>query len=121
MAEQATQPPLANESAIRARLGALASTRGYDLVIRVLFICWILFLALPSAAGVGARVRVHPGAWDLALLADVLARTGVLLFFMLVALLVLVRTRPVNKAPAILTKASRNWAPALVKWVKPTS
>jgi hypothetical protein len=30
-------------------------------------------------------------------------------------------TRPVNKAPAILTKASINWAPALVKWVKPTS
>ena len=106
MAEQMMQPPLASESAIRARLQALASTRGYDFIIRVVFICWILFLALPSAAGVVARVRVHSGTWDFALLADLLARTGVLLFFVLAALLVLVRIRPVGKAHGLQPRLS---------------
>jgi hypothetical protein len=86
MAEQTIQPPLASASAIRAWFHTLGSTRGYDLVVRVLFICGILFLALPSAVGVATRVRGQPGAWDLALLADVLARAGVLLFFVLAAI-----------------------------------
>ena len=106
MAEQTIQPPLARESSLRARFEALASTRGYDLVIRVVFISWILFLALPNAAGVAARVRVHPGAWDLALFAEILARTGVLLFFVLAALLVLMRTRPVSKAHGLQPRLS---------------
>jgi protein-S-isoprenylcysteine O-methyltransferase Ste14 len=106
MAEQAIQPPLASEGAIRARFDALASTRGYDLVIRVVFISWTLFLALPTASGVVARVRVHPGMWDLALLAEVLARTGVLLFFVLAAWLALIRMRPVGKAPGLQPRLS---------------
>jgi protein-S-isoprenylcysteine O-methyltransferase Ste14 len=106
MAEQTVHPPLASDSAIRARFQALTSTRAYDFVIRVAFICWILFLALPSAAGVVARVRVHPGIWDLALLADVFARTGVLLFFVLAALLVLIRIRPVGKAHGLQPRLS---------------
>jgi protein-S-isoprenylcysteine O-methyltransferase Ste14 len=106
MAEQTVQFPLASESSTRAGFGALASTRGYDIVIRVVFICWIFFLALPAAVGVVTRVRVHPGTWDLALLADVLARTGVLLFFVLAALLVLVRIRPVSKAHGLQPRLS---------------
>jgi hypothetical protein len=65
------------------------------------FISAILFLALPSAAGLAKRVQGHSGAWDLALLADALARTGVLLFFVLAALLVLVRLRPQSEAPGL--------------------
>jgi protein-S-isoprenylcysteine O-methyltransferase Ste14 len=95
------QLPLASARAIRGGFNALSSTRGYDLVVRVAFICGIFFLALPSAAGLATRVRVHPGAWDPALLADLLARTGVLLFFVLAALLVLVRLRPRSKAPGL--------------------
>lgn len=106
MAERTMQPPLASESAIRARFQALASTRGYDFVIRVGFICWILFLALPNAVGLVTRVRAHSGVWDLALLADVLARSGVLLFFVLAALLVLVRIRPVGKAHGLQPRLS---------------
>ena len=106
MAERTMQPPLASGSAIGARFEAVASTRGYDLVIRVVFIGWILFLALPSAAGFAAQVRAHPGIWDPALLADVLARIGVLLFFVLAALLVLVRIRPVGKAHGLQPRLS---------------
>jgi protein-S-isoprenylcysteine O-methyltransferase Ste14 len=98
MAEQTMQPPLADESAIRARFAALAATRGYDLAIRVAFIGCILLLALPNAAGVVARVRAYPEAWDLALLADILARSGVLMYFVLAAWLALIRMRPVGKA-----------------------
>jgi protein-S-isoprenylcysteine O-methyltransferase Ste14 len=98
--------PLASGSAIQGWFQALTSTRGYDLIIRVVFICGILFLALPSAVGVVTRVRVHQGAWDLALLADVLARTGVLLFFVLAALLVLIRLRPVSKAHGLQPRLS---------------
>jgi protein-S-isoprenylcysteine O-methyltransferase Ste14 len=106
MVEQTIQPPLASAGAIQARFHTLGSTRGYDLVVRVLFICGILFLALPSAVGVATRVRGHPGAWDLALLADVLARTGVLMFFVLAALLVLIRLRPVGKAHGLQPRLS---------------
>jgi protein-S-isoprenylcysteine O-methyltransferase Ste14 len=106
MAEQAIQPPLAREGAIRARFDGLASRPGYDLVIRVVFISWTLFLALPTASGVVARVRVHPGMWDLALLAEVLARSGVLLFFVLAALLALIRMRPLGKAPRLQPRLS---------------
>ena len=105
MAEQ-TMHPLASGSATRAWFHELSSTRGYDLVVRGTFICAILFLALPSAVGVATRVGGHPGAWDLALLADVLARTGVLLFFVLAALLVLVRVRPVSKAHGLQPRLS---------------
>lgn len=106
MAEQTMQSPVASESAVRAWCGALTSTRGYDLVIRVVFICWLLFLALPNASGVVTRVRVHHGMWDLALLAEVLARTGVLLVFVLAASLVLIRTRPVGKAHGLQPRLS---------------
>jgi protein-S-isoprenylcysteine O-methyltransferase Ste14 len=106
MAEQTMQPPLASASAIRTRFEALASTRGYDLVIRAVFICWILFLALPSASGIAARVRVHPEVWDLALLAEILARSGVLLYLLLAAWLVLIRIRPVSKAHGLQPRLS---------------
>ena len=105
MAEQ-TMHPLASGSATRAWFHELSSTRGYDLVARVTFICAILFLALPSAVGVARRLGGHPGAWDFALLADVLARMGVLLFFVLAALLVLVRVRPVSKAHGLQPRLS---------------
>jgi hypothetical protein len=105
MAEQ-TVPPLVREGAMRTWFQALTSTRGYDLAIRACFLCYILFLALPNAVGVAARVRVQSGTWDLALLADILARTGVLLFFVLVALLVLVRTRPLRKAQGLQPRLS---------------
>ena len=105
MAEQ-TMHPLASGSATRAWFHELSSTRGYDLVVRGIFICGILFSALPSAVGVATRLGGHPGAWDLALLADVLARTGVLLFFVLAALLVLVRVRPVSKAHGLQPRLS---------------
>ena len=98
MAEQTMRAPLASASAIRTRFAALASTRGYDLVVRLVFIGWIVFLAVPSANGVVVRVRVHPGSWDPALLAELLARGATLLFFVLAAWLVLIRTRPVGKA-----------------------
>jgi protein-S-isoprenylcysteine O-methyltransferase Ste14 len=104
MAEEALQPPPANERAIAARLGALASTRGYDPVIRILFICSIVLLALPNAAGLVARIRGH--VWDLALLADVLARSGVLLYLALAAWLALVRMRPIGKAPGVQPRVS---------------
>ena len=100
------QPPLASASTNSAWFHALRSTRSYDLVARVVFICGIMFLALPSAVGVATRLGGHPGAWDLALLADVLARTGVLLFFVLAALLVLVRVRPVSKAHGLQPRLS---------------
>jgi protein-S-isoprenylcysteine O-methyltransferase Ste14 len=100
------QLPLASASAIRGGFNALSSTRGYDLVVRVIFICWIFFLALPGAVGIGTRVRGHPGAWDLPLLADILARTGVLLFFVLAAMLVLLRLRPVSKAQGLQPRLS---------------
>ena len=106
MAEQTVQSPLAGESATRARLDALASTRGYDIVIRVVFICWIFFLALPNAAGVVARVRVYPGEWDPALLAEILARGAVLPFFVLAAWLALIRMRPVGKAHGLQPRLS---------------
>jgi protein-S-isoprenylcysteine O-methyltransferase Ste14 len=106
MAEQTMQPPLTGGSATRGWFHALISTRGYDLVMRLVFISAILFLALPSAVDVATRVQVHPDSWDLALLADVLARTGVLLFFVLAALLVLVRIRPVSKANGLQPRLS---------------
>jgi protein-S-isoprenylcysteine O-methyltransferase Ste14 len=106
MAEETLQPPLANERAIAARLEALASTRGYDIVIRVILICCILLLALPNASGVVARVRAHPGTWDVSLLADILARSTVLLYFVLAALLVLVRSRPLGKAHGLQPRLS---------------
>jgi protein-S-isoprenylcysteine O-methyltransferase Ste14 len=106
MAEQAMQRTLASEGGIRARFEAVASTRGYDLVIRVVFICWILFLALPNAAGIVARVRVHPEAWDFALLAEILARSGVLFYFVLSAWLILIRIRPVGKAHGLQPRLS---------------
>lgn len=106
MAEQTLQLPLASASANRGWFHALASTRGYDLVTRAVFIFAILFLALPSAAGVVRRVRVAPETWDLALLADVLARVGVLMFFVLAALLVVVRMRPVSKAHGLQPRLS---------------
>ena len=106
MAEQTTQLPLASDSAVRAWFEALTSTRGYDLAIRVVFICWILFFGLPAAVGLATRVRAHPGTWDLVLLAEVLARSGVLLFFVLAALLVLVRARPVSKAHGLQPRLS---------------
>ncbi|MCE3247851.1 MAG: Isoprenylcysteine carboxyl methyltransferase [Geminicoccaceae bacterium] len=86
MAEQTIRAPLASGSALRARFADLAATRGYDVVVRVVFICWIVFLAVPSAHGVVLRVRVHPGSWDPALLAELLARGATLLFFVLAAL-----------------------------------
>ena len=106
MAEQIMQPPLATETAFRARLEALTSTRGYDLVVRIVFIGCILLLALPSASGVVRRVRAYPEMWDPGLLADILARTGVLLFFVLAALLVLVRMRPLGKAHGLQPRLS---------------
>jgi protein-S-isoprenylcysteine O-methyltransferase Ste14 len=106
MAEQAMQRTLGGEGAIRARFQAVASTRGYDLVIRIVFICWILFLALPNAAGIVVRMRVHPGAWDLALLAEILARSGVLFYLVLSAWLVLIRIRPVGKAYGLQPRLS---------------
>lgn len=106
MAEQTLQLPLASASANRGWFHALASTRGYDLVTRAVFIFAILFLALPSAAGVVRRVRVAPETWDPALLADVLARVGVLMFFVLAALLVVVRMRPVSKAHGLQPRLS---------------
>jgi protein-S-isoprenylcysteine O-methyltransferase Ste14 len=106
MAEQTMRGPLASGSAVRARFEALAATRGYDVVIRVLFICWILFLAVPSANGVVTRVRVHPGSWDPELLAELLARGATLLFFVLAAWLVLIRIRPVSKASGLQPRLS---------------
>ena len=70
MAEQRVQPPFASASATWGWPHALGSTRVYDLAVRLVFIAAILFLALPSAVGVATRVPGHPGAWDLALLAD---------------------------------------------------
>jgi protein-S-isoprenylcysteine O-methyltransferase Ste14 len=106
MAQETLQPPLADERATAARLKALATTRGYDLLVRVVFICCILVLGLPSAAGVVARVRVHPGTWDVSLFADILARSTVLLYFVLAALLVLVRSRPLGKAHGLQPRLS---------------
>jgi protein-S-isoprenylcysteine O-methyltransferase Ste14 len=106
MAEQTMQPALASASATWGWFNVLSATRLYDLVTRLVFISAILFLALPSAAGVATRAGVHPGAWDLALLADLLARTGVLLFFVLAALLVLIRLRPLSKAPGLQPRLS---------------
>ena len=106
MAEQAMQRTVASEGAIRARFEGVASTRGYDLVIRVVLICWILFLALPNATGVVARVRIRPEMWDLALLAEVLARSGVLLYFVLAAWLAVIRIRPVGKARGLQPRLS---------------
>lgn len=106
MAEQTMQPPLASAGAAWRWLHALGSTRVYDLVIRLVFISSILFLALPSAVGVARRAQGHLGAWDLALVADVLARMGVLLFFVLAAFLVLVRIRPVRKAHGLQPRLS---------------
>ena len=100
MAEQA-MPPLASGSAIGGRFEALAATRGYDIVIRVVCISWFLFLAVPSGYGIVARVRVHPGLWDLALVAELLARGATFLFLALAAWLVLIRTRPVGKASGL--------------------
>jgi protein-S-isoprenylcysteine O-methyltransferase Ste14 len=101
MAEQTMRGPPANGSAIRARVAALASTRSYDVVVRAVFIAWIVFLAVPSAHGVLVRVRGHPGAWDPALVAELLARGSTLLFFVLAAWLVLIRIRPVGKAQGL--------------------
>jgi protein-S-isoprenylcysteine O-methyltransferase Ste14 len=106
MAERTMQPPLASASATWGWFNVLSSTPLYDLVMRLVFIAAILFLALPSAVGVATRVQGHPGALDLALLADVLARTGVLLFFVLAALLVAVRVRPVGKAEGLQPRLS---------------
>jgi protein-S-isoprenylcysteine O-methyltransferase Ste14 len=106
MAEHTMQPPFASASATWERLHTLASTRLYDLAVRLAFISAILFLALPSAVGVATRVQGHPGTLDLALLADLLARTGVLLFFVLAALLVAVRVRPVSKAEGLQPRLS---------------
>jgi protein-S-isoprenylcysteine O-methyltransferase Ste14 len=106
MAERTMQPPLANQSAIRARVEALASTRGYDLVIRIVFIGWIVLLALPNAHGVATRVQVAPEMWNLELLAEVLARSGVLLFLLLTAWLALIRMRPVGKAHGLQPRIS---------------
>jgi protein-S-isoprenylcysteine O-methyltransferase Ste14 len=104
MPEQIMQPPLA--SALRARCDALAATRGYDIAIRAVFICWIVFLAVPSANGIITRVRVHPGSWDPALLAELLARSATFLFFVLAAWLVVIRTRPVGKAQGLQPRLS---------------
>ena len=98
MAEQTKRAPLASGSGVRARFEALAATRGYDAVVRIVFVCWIVFLAVPSANGVFVRVRVDPGSWDGALLAELLARGATLLFFVLAAWLVVIRIRPVGKA-----------------------
>jgi hypothetical protein len=106
MAEQTIQPSLAGESSVRNRFEALASTRGYDLAVRIVFICWIVFLAVPSANGVFTRLRVHQGEWDLALVAEVLARGSILLFFVLAAWLVAIRMRPVVKAPGLQPRLS---------------
>jgi protein-S-isoprenylcysteine O-methyltransferase Ste14 len=106
MAEQTMRPPLASAGTAWGWLHALSSTRVYDLVIRIIFISAILFLALPSAVGVAKRVQGHPGVWDLALVAEVLARTGVLLFFVLAAFLVLIRMRPVGKAHGLQPRVS---------------
>jgi len=106
MAEQTMQPSLADGSTVRARVEALASTRGYDLAVRTVFICWIVFLAVPSANGVFTRLRVHPGEWDLALVAEFLARGSILLFFVLAAWLVVIRMRPVVKAPGLQPRLS---------------
>ena len=106
MAERTMPPPLASESAIRARFEALTSTRGYDLLIRVVFISCILLLALPNASGVATRARLLAGMWDLALLAEVLARSGVLLFFVLAALLALIRSRPIGMAHGLQPRLS---------------
>ena len=106
MAEQTMQPPLARAGAAWGWLHALSSTRVYDLAIRLAFISAILFLALPSAVGVARRAQGHLGAWDLALFADLLARMGVLLFFVLAAFLVLVRIRPVSKAHGLQPRLS---------------
>ena len=106
MAEQTVESPFSSESVIRGRFGTLASTRGYDVVIRVVFICCILLLALPNAAGVAARMRVQPGLWDLSLLAEILARGAVLPFFALAAWLALVRMRPIGKAQGLRPRLS---------------
>lgn len=106
MAERAMQSPLASASATRNRFEALASTRSYDVFIRIVFIGAILFLAVPNANGLLARIRVHSGVWDLALVAEVLARSGVLLYFVLAAWLALIRIRPVGKATGLQPRLS---------------
>jgi protein-S-isoprenylcysteine O-methyltransferase Ste14 len=105
MAEQTMQPPLASHQ-MAARLQALASTRVYDVVIRIVFISWIALLAVPSAVGVVRLVRVAPATWDLELVAELLARAGVLLFFVLAAWLALIRMRPVGKAEGLQPRLS---------------
>jgi hypothetical protein len=55
MAEQTMQPALASASATWGWFNVLSATRLYDLVTRLVFISAILFLALPSAAGVATR------------------------------------------------------------------
>jgi protein-S-isoprenylcysteine O-methyltransferase Ste14 len=106
MAEQTMQPPLASESEIRAWLQTLASTRVYDVVIRIVFIACIALLALPNAMGVVRRVQAEREMWNLELLAEILARGGVLLFFVLAAWLALIRMRPVGKAHGLQPRLS---------------
>jgi protein-S-isoprenylcysteine O-methyltransferase Ste14 len=50
--------------------------------------------------------RGHLGAWDLALLAEILARSGVLLYFVFAAWLALIRIRPVGKAQGLQPRLS---------------
>jgi protein-S-isoprenylcysteine O-methyltransferase Ste14 len=106
MAPQTAQPALASGSPIRAQCAALAATRGYDILIRAGFICCIVLLALPNASGVVGRAQTDPSLWDLALLAEILARAAVLPFFVLAAWLALIRMRPVGKARGLQPRVS---------------
>ena len=85
-------------------LRRLPETWAYDLVFRAIFVAWFLFIEYHVIRSLTAYVEAHGATSDPVFIANVLARSAVVLFVGTLMAFVILRSRPISKAPGVLPR-----------------
>lgn len=88
-------------SRLEGWLRRLPDTWAYDALFRAIFVAWFLLIEYHVIKHLAAYIGQHGGALDAVFVANVLARIAVVVFLATFMAFVIIRSRPVSKAPGL--------------------
>jgi protein-S-isoprenylcysteine O-methyltransferase Ste14 len=90
---------LPSAAGIARTIEELTRTRTYDVLVRVPFVAWFLFLEYATVWHLAQYMEMRGALSDALFVANVLARVAVILFLATFMAFVMLRSRPIRKAP----------------------
>ncbi|MGB8273902.1 MAG: isoprenylcysteine carboxylmethyltransferase family protein [Alphaproteobacteria bacterium] len=91
----------AGRASFSERIEAIAWTRTYDVLVRVPFIAWFLFLEFATITHLASYIDARGAVPDALFFTNVLARVAVILFLATWVAFVMLRSAPKRKTPGL--------------------